>query len=536
MSSIPRIPPLGETLDDDEQFSRRLKPAVDAPTRSLVEQYPHAFPAADPDPDPAPEPAAAPAPKPKAKPKTKRPTRPNAPVNDGRRAFERTLDGFVAALDHLRIGLRYNVRGHCFEWAIGGGPYQASTDSLDALVRAGHLEQRVNTKVFTSTGLQIHRGYKLGQEQWNIYKHAAVHDRQYDPFVDWMDGLEEWDRGNRGRTFLRDHMRASDHALDRHGSILPLLQVCRYLDQPGAKMDESLMLVGDTGSAKSSAYKALLPKQFQLSGYGDGASLQQPNKVLGESMENAIFVEMADADLHVRDIGAAKRWLTSTNDGGFRPAYGYHKQDRPRIAAVIFTADKPDCMSPDPAMMRRIIPVSVSDDPNRTEEDPTPYQRISAWLDETINGIAEYRRRQLWAEARHIVRQHGDPFLPINLRPEQIRRGRMMMAGWTSVHDRILAREGELDGLALDGIMAACDLDRRSTRDSDVCAALKHLGYVAGPRRYVSRSWRDGTGATTTKRVWQRAWSRSQKEIDESAAERKALDERLDEEEAAAIL
>ena len=56
MSSIPHIPPLGETLDDEEQFSRRLKPAVDAPTRSLVEQYPHAFPAADPDPDRDPDP------------------------------------------------------------------------------------------------------------------------------------------------------------------------------------------------------------------------------------------------------------------------------------------------------------------------------------------------------------------------------------------------------------------------------------------------------------------------------------------------
>lgn len=387
---------------------------------------------------------------------------------DNRRAFEHTLNGLAAALEYRGIALRYDLRANAIQWRFDGGDWIPDEDVVSSYVQNKLLAEGCNSlRPHKDGGLQVRKGYRLSRRDFDEFTTGLLFNRKFDAFEDYLKGLPKWDGTGRLDRILSDLLGAEDTELNRFGSAMVLIQAARYVTHAGFKCDESLLLVGNTTIGKSSVYQLAIPRHLRAAGYTDKPKLTMTDKELGESLESAIIAELAEVSLGLRDTAAAKRWLTSVDDGGFRPAYGRRRQSRPRRAALFATADKRNCMSSDPAMNRRFVPVWC--------EGKLSYTEIKSWWDEN--------REQCWAEA--VVRAaHGDPYLPAHLRREQLARAVDMQADRGSLHDEIDRYEGKLDGRCIADIRWIMRVDPL-VRDYDLRRALLDCGYVAGSMQKV---------------------------------------------------
>ena len=389
------------------------------------------------------------------------------PDTFGDGAFEVNLPGFQAALAHCECNLRMDVRSGAAQWKIGDNEWQPDSPELAMHVLHALLAERCDTLQPWSEKTPVKKGYKIGRRLFEEFQLATLQQRQYDPFSDYLGGLPAWDRKPRIDTILIELLGAKDTKLNRFGSSMVLLQAARYVTHPGFKCDESLLIAGPTGIGKSSVYQLALPESIRGAGFTDKPRFDMTAKELAEALESGVIVEFAETDLGGRNGAQTKRWLTSRDDGGMRMAYGRKRVTRPRRGTFYATADKRECMSSDPAMVRRFVPVWV--------EGGVDYAEMLSWWNE--------HRDQCWAEA--VTRAKlGDPFLPQALRAAQIVAAAHLKGDWTSLHDRIEPRSSQLNGRSLADIRWILKLDNPPVvSDADLKAALQDCGFTTMGRK-----------------------------------------------------
>jgi predicted P-loop ATPase len=148
--------------------------------------------------------------------------------------------------------------------------------------------------------------------------------------------------------------------------------------QPGAKMDNSLILEGIQGVRKSSAAEALVPWESLFLPFASDPG----SKDALENMQGAWIVELAEMAMlsRGRDMRTIKDFISRRTDR-YRAAYGYVSADRPR-RCVFFGTINPEGAGDylaDSTGNRRWWPVRVT--------APVDVERLRA------------DRDQLWAEA-----------------------------------------------------------------------------------------------------------------------------------------
>ena len=157
----------------------------------------------------------------------------------------------------MALDVRYNLRSHRTEWQ-GLGLTDADTwepinQRILANIREGIARQYY---VKTKDGP---RPLLWGRDSFEDTLNALLHHREVDPFEDWLSALPPWDRIERLSALLPILFDAPEDELSAWAGQYLFLGAVQRTYEPGCKLDEIPVLIGDQGIGKSAFARAALP-------------------------------------------------------------------------------------------------------------------------------------------------------------------------------------------------------------------------------------------------------------------------------------
>ena len=308
-------------------------------------------------------------------------------------AYAVTADGLVAALAAVKIDVRYNVLSHHPEWRIDEH-WEPTNDRLVGWVRSELSRHCVNER--TS------RPWQCSDAKWRLFLDALLYKREVDPFELWLQSLPEWDGTQRCGGFFGQCWELmpsnANVALARWASAFMFLGAVQRTFEPGCKLDQIPVLVGEIDLGKSVMGQALLP--LHLRGlFGDSLALSARGKDRVEATLGHKVIEVAElAGARISDVESMKAFLSRQVDYERLP-YRRDPEHILRRWIAFATTNREDSIPNDPTGNRRLVPVALKGRKRRPEE--------------VLDGF----RDQLFAEALARYRGGERANLPDDLAP-----------------------------------------------------------------------------------------------------------------------
>lgn len=255
---------------------------------------------------------------------------------------------------------------------------------------------------------------------------AVARECEVHPLRDWLDGLE-WDGTPRVDAMLRDYFGCaagpdedtSEHArlTDAYSRCFMLACVARAY-KAGCKHDAVLILRGDQGVGKSTAFRALVGDEW----FADTV-LPLGTDEAYRRIQGVWVWELAELEgMRKREAEELKSFLSSQADD-FRQPYARRPVHRPRCTVFVATTNEETFL-----------------------KDSTGNRRF--WVREASGELEvdalRHDREQLWAEAVHRYRA-GEPWA---LEPELYRASAAAAAQYEALHPWVDLVEEYLDRVA----------------------------------------------------------------------------------------
>ena len=287
-------------------------------------------------------------------------------VDDKDRIFPNSQENIKIALSKLDVGLSYdqfNARVMVdYSDMADGEPFEYR----------GPLEDPILNRIWLEVDRLFH--FRPTLDLFKVIMEDQAFRRPYHPVLNYLKELT-WDGVPRLDEWLIKYGKAADTEYVRAVSSLVLIAAVRRLKQPGCKFDELLILESGQGMLKSSALRALCPKDAWFS---DDLPLNVDSKQVIERTSGKWIIEAAElSGLHRSQVEHLKSMLSRQVDGPVRMAYARIAIERPRQFIIVGTTNSHAYLK-DTTGNRRFWPVRVD--------------RFN------IMGLNEVRD-QLWAEA-----------------------------------------------------------------------------------------------------------------------------------------
>lgn len=200
--------------------------------------------------------------------------------------------------------------------------------------------------------------------------------RSRHPVREYLDSLQ-WDGRPRADGWLTYYLGVEDDEFTRAAGSIFLVAAVRRIRRPGCKFDEMLLLEGAQGSLKSSALKALMPKEEWFS---DDLPLGVDAKQVIEQASGKWLIEAAELQgMSKANLDRLKGFLSRTHDKA-RMSYDRVTTEHPRQFILCGTTNREEYLL-DTTGNRRFWPMFVG----------------QVLLEEIRRD-----RDQIWAEAAHM--------------------------------------------------------------------------------------------------------------------------------------
>ena len=203
------------------------------------------------------------------------------------------------------------------------------------------------------------------------------HQRSYDPVIDYLEALPEWDGVKRCETLFIDYLGAEDAPDIREATMKWLTATVRRVLTPGCKFDYMPVLSGPPGIGKSTLAARLGGDWFTDSLTFD----DMKDKTAAEKLAGAWICEISElSGMRKMDVETIKSFLSRTEDR-YRPAYGRYVETKLRRNSFVGTSNDNNYLR-DVTGNRRFWPIPVTG--NGTKDPIT---------------IPDSEIQQIWAEA-----------------------------------------------------------------------------------------------------------------------------------------
>lgn len=221
--------------------------------------------------------------------------------------------------------------------------------------------------------------------------------RRFNPLVDYVRELPDWDGVERVDTLLIDYLGAEDSKYTRAVTRKTLVGAIQRVLEPGCKFDTMLVLDGKPGIGKSTLLHKLGGKWFD-----DSLSLADTrDKTAAEKLQGKWIMEIGEMQgTRKSDIDVVKGFL-SRQDDAYRAAYGRTVQSHPRTCIICGTTNSTDGFLRDTTGNRRFWPVAT---PGGGSLD--------------VFAMTEETRAQIWAEAFALASEGETTYLDKELEAE----------------------------------------------------------------------------------------------------------------------
>jgi Virulence-associated protein E len=246
--------------------------------------------------------------------------------------------------------------------------------------------------------------YEPGREATMEGLQRACEDHMYNSLADYLEECAgKWDGKARRDQWLTTYLGVEDTPLHRAWGRIVLSALCRRAFDPGCKFDHVLVLEGPEGANKSTALKVLAcgrDAEARPDYFSDSTILDKDERAQMELTKGVWIYELSEmAGSTKADQKKLKAFITRQEERA-RPAYGYFKENQPRIAVFIGT-------------------INTDANTGETVEYLNPGDRRRWWPVRVglINIPALIRDRdQLFAETMVKDRIPGDPALLLDAR------------------------------------------------------------------------------------------------------------------------
>lgn len=300
---------------------------------------------------------------------------------------------------------------------------------------------------------------------------AVALEQEFNPLQDYLNGLE-WDGVPRIGRWLVEYCQADeDEFTNVAGRLWMIGAVSRALN-PGGKFDNALLLEGEQGIKKSTAFATLGGDYFT----DDMPDLH--HKDSKEAMRGAWIVEFGELSaMRKSDVEATKAFITRRTDR-YRRSYGKDMEDFPRTSVFGGTTNSDEYL--EDVKNRRFWPVRVFKiDIERLRQD-----RDQMWAE----AVAAYKAGEKWwmdsdmdshAQAAQESRRVVDPWEPLVRRyiaEEPMYDGLDKECRWS-------ARAEPLTWVTLDDVLEKCLLLTAKDRSHQAKGRVQKILTVMGWER-----------------------------------------------------
>ena len=339
-----------------------------------------------------------------------------------------TPERFRFALGYHQIAVRYDVRGMRNQVRIGPR-WEDSTkweDLTDA--KATIVQEMLQTLPFPCKAEHgkfdnyIGGCLDLNAKSFHELMMNACAHREEDPLVELLFDLPPWDGIKRLPYWLETCFDVADDSLElaEWASQHIFLGTVWRAMEPGTKLDEMVVLIGDPGIGKSTVLRYALPPELRYM-FSDGLNLSAPPKERVESLQGRAITEIPEMQgARKADRESLKAFVSRTDDGSIRLAFRKNPEPMPRRSILVGTADRTDPL-PDDRNLRRFVPVTL----------------LSGDVGQAMVTL-DRDRDDLWAEALHLYHQGVSARLPDTLKYAQAEATESARAKDTVLEDAIV--------------------------------------------------------------------------------------------------
>ena len=325
---------------------------------------------------------------------------------------EKTFEGFKECIKRLGYEFRINKLGNCIEYRIHKGKWRMLTDSMGSKILAKFEQFHVRTARSSNPWI-------LSDNMFNRYI-WAISD-EVDLFEEYLKRIKrkKWDGTPRIHKML-NILFGAEGELAEWASAYIFMGILQRLKQPGAKLDEIPILIGEKGIGKSELCQYVLPPE--LNAHGDAVDLSLSDKDNAERTQYKLIVELSElVGVLGKDYNKLKTYISRTDDGQHRKAYGRNPEPSPRRFVFFGTTNDHRVVPNDPTGNRRLIPIELP----LTEEEAEkryPGKGLSFDRKKDFAKIHDLNVRkwltvnldELWREALTV--KHPVANLPVDLR------------------------------------------------------------------------------------------------------------------------
>lgn len=290
---------------------------------------------------------------------------------------KQTIDNIATVLrqDPMLAGkIKYDVVGQRPKY-LGQLPWH---DEGDTIGEWADFDDS-NLKAYLETNYDL-----KGKENYNDAFNKILNENRFNPIIDFLEALPEWDGKKRIDTLLHDLLGAEKSDYTAAVMHMFLMGALSRAYNPGCKFDYLLVLVGTQGAHKSYFLRRLAMADMW---FDDNLNTIE-GKEAAERLRGKWILELAEllAIKKQKDVEAIKAFITTQADS-YRAPYERHSQDRKRFCVFAATTNDESFLT-DRTGNRRFLPVKI----NKALQ-PQQFWEDSDLITSTF--------RQVWAEALH---------------------------------------------------------------------------------------------------------------------------------------
>ena len=222
-----------------------------------------------------------------------------------------------------------------------------------------------------------HYAVQFAQNKFIMALDVTVDGRRFNPLVDYLNGLPEWDGVGRVESLLIDYLGASDNQYVRTVTRCTLIGAIKRAYEPGCKFDNVLVLDGRPGIGKSTLLRKLGGEWFS-----DSLTLTDTrDKTAAEKLAGIWIMEIGEMQgTRKSDVDAVKGFISRQVDE-YRAAYARVVEKHPRTSILCGTTNSTTGFLRDTTGNRRFWPVMVSGRGSLSVFDMTDDTRDQIWAE-----------------------------------------------------------------------------------------------------------------------------------------------------------